>query len=253
LDLIKYIECDNERDKWWKGRKGYQTAREYAANLSAFYDGHKNTMGAGVGVKNADPNMKVVIAGLVTGPDFVKGMVDWCKEFRGYNPDGTVNLCWDIVNFHLYTDNGSSNQSGTSTRGAAPEKTNANQILDDFVKVAREVSNDLPIWITEAGYDVHESSPIKTIAIGSKSPSQVQADWILRTALFSARHGIEKLFFYQMYDDNPAAGMFGSSGLINEDQTRRPTADFFFQANKLFGEYVYKETIHSDPLSIDTN
>jgi endoglucanase len=248
LDLIKYIECDNERDKWWKGRKGYQTAREYAANLSAFYDGHKNTMGAGVGVKNADPNMKVVIAGLVTGPDFVKGMVDWCKEFRGYNPDGTVNLCWDIVNFHLYTDNGSSNQSGTSTRGAAPEKTNANQILDDFVKVAREVSNDLPIWITEAGYDVHESSPIKTIAIGSKSPSQVQADWILRTALFSARHGIEKLFFYQMYDDNPAAGMFGSSGLINEDQTRRPTADFFFQANKLFGEYVYKETIHSDPL-----
>src|SRR5207237_143581 len=29
LGLIKYIECDNERDKWWKGRKAYQTAREY--------------------------------------------------------------------------------------------------------------------------------------------------------------------------------------------------------------------------------
>jgi endoglucanase len=27
LGLIKYIECDNERDKWWKGRKGYQTGR----------------------------------------------------------------------------------------------------------------------------------------------------------------------------------------------------------------------------------
>ena len=48
LGFIKYIECDNERDKWWKGRKAYQTAREYAANLSAFYDGHKNTMGPGV-------------------------------------------------------------------------------------------------------------------------------------------------------------------------------------------------------------
>jgi hypothetical protein len=248
LNLIKYIECDNERDKWWKGRKGYQTAREYAANMSAFYDGHKNTMGVGVGVKNADPNMKVVIAGLVTGPDFVKGMVDWCREFRGFNPDGSVNLCWDVVNFHLYTDNASSSQSGTSTRGAAPEVTNANQILDNFVKVTRELSNDLPIWITEAGYDVHQDSPLKAIPVGNKSALQTQADWTLRTSLFSARHGIEKLFFYQMYDDNGGGGMFGSSGFVNNDQTRRPSADYFVQTQKLFGEYVYKETIHNDPI-----
>jgi endoglucanase len=26
-NLIKYLECDNERDKWWKGRKAYQTSR----------------------------------------------------------------------------------------------------------------------------------------------------------------------------------------------------------------------------------
>lgn len=248
LNLIKYIECDNERDKWWKGRKGYQTAREYAANMSAFYDGHKNTMGAGVGVKNADPNMKVVIAGLVTGPDYVKGMVDWCKEFRGYNPDGSVNLCWDVVNFHLYTDNASSSQSGTSTRGAAPEVTNANQILDNFVKVTREVSNDLPIWNTEAGYDVHQDSPLKAIPIGSKSALQTQADWVLRTSLFSARHGIEKLFFYQMYDDNGSGGMFASSGFVNNDQTRRPSADYFLQTQKLFGQYEYKETLNNDPI-----
>jgi endoglucanase len=248
LNLIKYIECDNERDKWWKGRKGYQTAREYAANMSAFYDGHKNTMGAGVGVKNADPNMKVVIAGLVTGPDFVKGMVDWCKEFRGYNANGTVNLCWDVVNFHLYTDNASSSQSGTSTRGAAPEVTNAKQILENFVKVTREVSNDLPIWNTEAGYDVHQDSPLKAIPIGNKSALQTQADWILRTSLFTARNGVEKLFFYQMYDDNGSGGMFASAGFVNNDQTRRPSADYFLQTQKLFGQYEYKETLHNDPI-----
>jgi endoglucanase len=248
LNLIKYIECDNERDKWWKGRKGYQTAREYAANLSAFYDGHKNTMGAAVGIKNADPNMKVVIAGLVTGPDYIKGMVDWCKEFRGYNPDGTVNLCWDIVNFHLYTDDASSNQSGTSTRGAAPEVTNAGQILQDFVKVSKEFSKEMPVWITEAGFDISQNSPLKAIAIGDKSVMQTQADWILRTSLFSARNGIEKVFFYQMYDDNPNGGIFSSSGFINEDQTRRPSADYFLQTKTLFGEYVYKETINSDPV-----
>lgn len=249
LDLIKYIECDNERDKWWKGRKGYQTAREYAANISAFYDGHKNTMGPGVGVKNADPNMKVVIAGMVTGPDYLKGMVDWCKEFRGYRPDGSVNLCWDVVNFHLYTDDASSNQSGTSTRGVAPEVGNAHITLDNFVKTSKEMSQDMPVWITEAGYDLTQTSPLKAIPIGDKSPMQTQADWILRTSLFSARHGIEKVFYYQMYDDNPAWGwMFGSSGLLNDDQSRRPVSDYFIQTKTLFGDYVYKETIHADPV-----
>lgn len=248
LNLIKYIECDNERDKWWKGRKGYQTAREYAANLSAFYDGHKNTMGTAVGVKNADPNMKVVIAGLVTGSDYVKGMVDWCKQFRGYKADGSVNLCWDIVNFHLYTDDASSSQSGTSTRGAAPEVTNANTILDKFIEVSHDVSQDMPVWITEAGYDVNQGSPLKAIPIGNKTAMETQGDWILRTSLFSARHGVSKVFFYQMYDDNNSGGMFGTSGLINGDLTRRPAADYFHQVNKLFGEYAYKETTNQDPI-----
>ncbi|WP_461138698.1 carbohydrate-binding protein [Spirosoma pomorum] len=249
LNLIKYIECDNERDKWWKGRKAYQNAREYAANLSAFYDGHKNTMGPGVGVKNADPNMKVVMMGVVTGPDFVRGMVDWCKEFRGYKSDGTVDLCWDVINFHLYTDNGSMTQSGTSTRGAAPEVTSANTILEQFVKVSREQSYDMPVWITEAGYDVNQGSPLKAIPVGDKSALQTQGDWILRTSLFAARLGIDKVFFYQMYDDNGSSGgMFGTSGLINADMSRRPAADFLLQTGKLFGDYIYKETTHADPI-----
>ncbi|PWJ53367.1 putative secreted protein (Por secretion system target) [Dyadobacter jejuensis] len=248
LDYIEYIECDNERDKWWKGRKGYQTAREYAANLSAFYDGHKNTMGPAIGIKNADPNMKVVIAGLVTGPDYLKGMVDWCKEFRGYKPDGTVDLCWDIVNFHLYTDNTSSAQSGTSTRGAAIETTNAGATLDEFLEVSHQLCYDMPVWITETGFDVSQTSPIKAIPIGSKSALDTQADWILRTALFSARKGIEKVFFYQMYDDNDGGGMFGSSGLLNGDQTRRPAADFLYQVNKVFGDFRYQQTLSQDPI-----
>jgi endoglucanase len=73
-------------------------------------------------------------------------------------------------------------------------RTNAKQILENFVKVAREVSNDLPIWITEAGYDVHESSPLKAIPIGNKSALQTQADWILRTSLFAARNGVKNYF-----------------------------------------------------------
>lgn len=252
LGVIKYIECDNERDKWWKGRKGYQTAREYAANLSAFYDGHKNTMGAGVGVKNADPSVQVVIGGMASvyaGDDYLRGMIDWCRQYRGYRPDGSVNVCWDVINYHLYPDNANSSQSGQSTRGAAPEKSSAGLVASQILQTAHDQLNDMPVWITETGYDVNQGSSLKAIAIGAKSVLQTQADWILRTSLFYARNGIDKVFFYQLYDDNFNNPIqFGSSGLVNPDQSRKPAADFLLQTKNLLGDYQYKQTLHADPI-----
>jgi endoglucanase len=250
LGLIKYIECDNERDKWWKGRKGYLTGREYAANLSAFYDGHKNTMGPGVGVKNADPNMQVVMSGTATTvTDYLRGMIDWCREFRGYKADGSINLCWDVINFHLYSTDNSSSQGGSSTRGSAPELANGAAVARKFVQVAHDYCNDMPVWITEVGYDINSGSVLRAIPIGNKTALQTQADWILRTALMYSREGLKKAFFYKVYDDDTTSSYnFASSGLINADRTRKPAADFIFQANKLFGEYTYRETINSSPI-----
>ena len=250
LGLIKYIECENERDKWWKGRKAYQTAYEYAANLSAFYDGHKNTMGPGVGVKNADPTMQVVMAGLASPTtDYVKGMVDWCKQNRGFKPDGSVDLCWDVVNYHYYANDSEVSQGGYPTRGVAPEKSKAAEVAGQFIQMAHRYAGGMPVWITEAGYDINQDSPLKAIPIGNKTPEMTQADWILRSSLLYARSGIEKVFYYQMYDDNPHAPIqFGSSGMLNTNRTRRASADYLFQVNKLMGEYVYKETIQQDPI-----
>jgi endoglucanase len=251
LDLIRYIECDNERDKWWKGRKAYQTAREYAANLSAFYDGHKNTMGPGVGVKNADPNMKVVIGGL-TGPDtdYLKGLVDWCKEFRGYRPDGSVDLCWDIVNYHHYSSNGQDAQGAKANRGVAPELSHAIEGAEKMLRVVQQYSPDMPVWISELGFDKHQESPLKAIPIKGKSALETQADWILRSSLLYARLGVERVFFYQLYDDNPSGTTkFATMGLVNKaDKSPNPAADYLRQANRLLGEYTYQETLHDDPI-----
>jgi endoglucanase len=250
LNLVKYIECDNERDKWWKGRKAYQTGREYAANLSAFYDGNKNTMGAGVGVKNADPSMQVVMGGLASAtPDYVRGMIDWCKQYRGYKADGSVNLCWDVINYHLYSNDASSSQGGNSTRGAAPEVSNSAQVAQSFVQMAHQYANDMPVWVTETGYDTNQGSPLKAIAIGKKSVLQTEADWILRTSLLYARWGVERTFFYMLADDNAASPVqFNSSGLLNADRSARPAADFLRQANQLLGAYTYTGTLNKDPL-----
>lgn len=252
LGLVRYIECENERDKTWKGRQGYQTAREYAANLSAFYDGHKNTLGPGVGVKNADPTMTVVIGGLAASTtDYVRAMVDWCREFRGYRPDGRVNLCWDVINQHFYANDKQSSQSQTNqgSRGAAPELAGIDVAARTFVQLSHDLCNDMPVWVTEAGYDTNPGSPFRAIPIGNKSVLQTQADWILRTSLLYVRNGIDRVFFYEMYDDNPEnPTQFSSMGLINSDKTRKPAADYLYQATQLIGNYAYQQTISRDPL-----
>ncbi|WP_188558560.1 T9SS type A sorting domain-containing protein [Hymenobacter glacieicola] len=250
LNLITYMECDNERDKWWKGAKAYQTPAQYAANLSAFYDGHKNTMGAGIGVKNADPTMQVVMAGLAKpDPEYVKGMVEWCRQNRGYRPDGSVNLCWDVINYHNYSNDAGTSQGGNSTRGAAPEVSDAAPVARSFVQMARQHCGNMPVWITETGFDTNQGSPFKAIAIGGRSVQETQADWILRTALLYPRYGVERVFFYQLYDDNPGSStQFATMGLLNADRTPRLATQYLRQTNQLLGEYTFKETLNTDPV-----
>jgi hypothetical protein len=252
LGYINYIECENERDKWWKGRKAYQTAFEYAANLSAFYDGHKKTLGSGVGVKNADPGIKVVIGGICTDKDYIRGIIDWCKQYRGYLPDGRVDLCFDVINYHLYNTNVDMEHYGqTGKRGVAPELSIAAKTATGFLELAHKYAGDKEVWITETGYDINPGSTLKTINIGKKPPLLVQADWILRTSLLYARCGLQKCFFFLSYDvDAASAGQFASSGLINKDEkfSRKPAGDFIYQTHQLFGKYTYKETISTNPI-----
>ena len=248
LDLLHYIECDNERDKWWKGRKAYQTGREYAANLSAFYDGHKQSLGKDVGVKTADSTMKVVMGGLADpSTDYVRGMIDWCKEYRGLRKDGSVDICWDIINFHYYTNEES------LKRGVPPESesngNHADSIAISFMQLSSFIGRSIPVWVTEAGYDHHPESPNKAISVGVKNNFETQADWILRTSLLYARAGVEKVFFYQLRDDNSAyGGIYASSGLLNSDFTNRPVTDYIQQTKNLFGEFMFVKNLKQRPV-----
>ena len=248
MGVIKYIECDNERDKTWKGDKAHQTAEEYAANLSAFYDGDKGRLGRGVGVKAADPGIKVVMAGLSNAdPKYVEDMIAWCKAHRGYKPDGSVNLCFDVINFHYYSSDSKPGGNGIGTVGVAPELTQASEIADGFVKLGK--TYHLPVWVTETGYDINPGSPQRAIKIGDKSALITQADWIIRTSFLFARHGISKVFFYELYDDNTENPIqYASCGLAANSLQRRPSADYIYQAKHLIGDFTYMGTIDSYPL-----
>jgi hypothetical protein len=249
MGLIKYIECGNERDRWWGGDETHQTPEQYAANMSAFYDGNLGKLGPGVGVKAADPNMQVVMGGLATADyKFLQKMIDWCRAHRGFKKDGSINLCFDIINYHLYSNNGDVRVQKKATTGIAPELSNAGSIANSFVKLANSLPQHPEVWLTETGYDINQESYQKAESIGAKTVLANQADWILRTSLLYIRYGVKRLFFYQLFDDHAGGtSQYATSGLA-EGIKRRPAADYILQASKLIGNYNYIKTISKDPL-----
>ncbi|MFA4869880.1 MAG: beta-galactosidase [Pedobacter sp.] len=249
LGTVKYIECDNERDKWWKGKKAQQSPEEYAANMSAFYDGDKGKLGKNVGVKTADPNMMVVLGGLANpDPDFVIKMIEWCRKNRGTKPDGSVDLCFDIINYHFYANDASTND-GKASVGIAPELSLNAKIAKEFIKMSNKYANNMPVWITETGYDIGPKTPQRAIPIGNKNSQVTQADWNLRAAFLYARTGLKKCVFYMLDDvDLNSTTQYNSSGFVNSDRSKRPVSDYFLQTKKLIGNYNYTSTINGDPI-----
>lgn len=250
LNYIKYIECGNELDKWWRGLSGYMNPYQMAAMLSTFYDGHKGTLGNNVGIKTADSTMQVVIGGLAfNNPSYVRGMLEWCRQNRGYKSNGDVDICWDIINYHHFSNNALTTSNGISTRGAAPEITDAETIAKEFLFFSKKFLNDMPIWITELGYDLNQASSLKAIPIGTKSAMETQADWILRSALFYMSEGINRLFFYEIKDFNSESDVkFASMGLVDTNFKRRPALDYLYQTNQLMGKYTFVKKLQQLPI-----
>lgn len=254
MGLVTHIECNNEPNRWWKPDKvAQQTPQEYAANLSAFYDGHKGALGPDVGVKNADPAMQVVMGGLATAhPQFVADMVDWCRIHRGLKADGTVDLCFDVINYHHYAHNRDS-EPRANQRGIAPELSPAAELARSFRSFADEQAYGIEVWNTEVGYDVNHRSVQRAIPIGDKTALETHADWNLRTALLYARNGVDRLFFYMLHDvSHESTTQYASSGFVhntgNNVYVSKPAWDYVLQAGNLIGEYYYQETLAMDPI-----
>lgn len=248
LGYINYIECNNEVDRSWKGPNAHQSPEEYAANLSAFYDGDMGKLGKNVGVKNADSSMKVVMAGLAT-PDvnYVIKMIEWCKRHRGFKKDGSVNLCFDIINYHFY-NNDATEGFDNRTRGKAPELSLAGKYADDFVDMSKRYANNMDVWITESGYDVHPGSPQRAIAIGKTSALITQANWILRSTFLYSRHGLKSAYYYMLDDATPNhPGPYSTSGFVSNFK-KRPVIDYFIQSKKILTDYKYDRTIYNNPI-----
>lgn len=207
LNYLHSIEQWNEPDKWWKGRSAYFRPFEYAAMLSADYDGHEGSLGPKAGVKQADPNLPVVMAGLAElNLNYLRSVKLWSDHHR------QTGFPAEVLNFHHYSH--SSGGAGNLRRGISPE---ADSLYSKLRRIVRWRDAHLPqqqLWLSEFGYDSNSASPQGLEANPHYAPEALRSAWIIRTYLMAYAAGFDRAYLYMLRDVNSQGkGKYQSSGL----------------------------------------
>lgn len=218
LGFIDYLENWNEPDQ-----NDIFSPEEYAAMLSADYDGHAQTLGlvanpnnpsqliSTVGIKNADPNMKVVMSGLEDANlAYIRRIVNWSKANRPTN----APLPFDVINIHKYL--GNNPDFHLSTSGISPEAGGLRDFLSTFVTYRDSLMPGTELWLSEFGYDTNNNSPISVPIIGNFTQYQVQGQWLVRSYLEVIAAGFDKAMIFDLRDvcTGPFCTLFTSAGLL---------------------------------------
>jgi hypothetical protein len=211
LNLLDYISPWNEPDKWWKAARGNIKAAEYAAILSAVWDGHEGKIPGDVGIKKADPSMKVVLGGLTDlRQDYINDMNNWFKANRK-----DKKFCADVIDVHRYSGNYGQNLFSPTAKGISPEADNLRARVKSFVDFSHLLLPNKQVWMTEYGYDTGTNSPQRASAYGGYSADEVQAMWNIRSFLEILAGGMDKAFVFTIYDEsNDQFGIFQTSGVV---------------------------------------
>lgn len=211
LGYLQYFENWNEQNIWWKGRAEYFTPYEFAAMSSADYDGHMQELGTTIGLKNADPEAKLVMSGLASlNLDYVKAMKFWSDHHR----NGSFPV--DVLNFHHY----SRYQKGNKRHAISPEDDSLQAQLEELVAYRDQHLPTHELWLTEFGYDTNPNSPQGVPAIGSFTNEEVQGIWLVRSLLAISAAGIDRASIYMLKDvkdDDPS--LYNTSGITSSKKS----------------------------------
>ena len=219
LDYLEYYENWNEPDGWWGGRRDYFSPYEYAAMSSADYDGHESRMGKDKGIKNADPNAKLVMSGIaIPNVDYIRAMKFWFDHNRK-----DKKFVFDVITVHHYCN--AKGSQAVMTEGISPEEDGLKEIIEKITSFRDEYFPDREVWVTEFGWDTNPVTP-------QSAPSkEMQGQWLVRAYLECFAGGADRVTMYMLRDVDPKSPIqFSSSGLIG------PLGDF---SPKPSWSYVY--------------
>jgi hypothetical protein len=243
LGTLEYYENWNEPDCWWMTHEHEFSPIEFAAMSSADRDGHMGQLGKNIGIKNADPNAKLVMGGIAKlDIEYVKGMKNWCDEHR--NGD----FVFDVLNFHHYSRVEPGRYTQRKGVGISPED---DKLYDKLAPLVQWTHQNLPgkeVWLTEFGYDTNPQSIQAAQSFGSFSIYDVQAIWLLRSIMISMSAGIHKSFMFMLRDVNPSdPTQYSTSGLVGpKDDWTPKTSWYYLYAFRNLLKGMHFNAIHKD-------
>jgi hypothetical protein len=228
LGWLNYLENWNEGDRYWGAPEEHFTPYQFAAFCSACYDGNQGKMGPGYGVKNADPEMKLVLGGLASiEPGFVQSMKLWADHYR----NGSFPA--DVLNFHHYNNTEGMQHSTKQAHGVSPEADHFKERMKKLVDWRNENLPGKEVWISEFGWDTDENSFVSATGHSNYpdkiSLDELQAIWMIRGFLAGTAAGIDRMMMF-LSEDLKGEGVFTNSGFIRRDGSYKPS---WFYTNTL--------------------
>ncbi|MBR2296116.1 MAG: hypothetical protein IKA43_01770 [Clostridia bacterium] len=235
---------------------------QLAALQSASYDGHERTMiskATGdeydeetyhIGAKNADPNIKVAMAGLAgPGGRYITSMCHWLQANRS---DGSIAM--DAFNFHCYFSHTYQINGTTLQMGVSPEYYGIIDAIHGVIEYRDKYHPDVECWITEFGWDTNPSYETMTAAhaYAEYNAHQVQAMWLVRAYLLFSSCGIDKATMYMCEDvayDVEAVGKYGTCGVIGFDKDgkeyKKDSYYYLYTLKNTLGDYRFNRELNS--------
>ncbi len=293
LHYIKYLETSNEPEKSWYDAPNdvqsgngntfwHMTAEQYAAQLSANYDGHGRSDAFRIaniyneerylGIKNADPLMKVVIGGLSDfRGKYIEDMIAWFVSNRTPGVHGFKSgplLPFDVLNFHHYSTEFSANDSTgnfslgiryndvtfapIAGKGIAPEDDQLKaEIRYTYNRLAAQTPElaSKEMWLTEFGYDhAGPYSAVRVPDIAGQDGFTTQAQWLMRSLLeTAASERIHRATLYELRDEPGLYGShFGYSGLLDANLQPKPSWYAVLTLKNVLTGYRFAENSDAD-------
>ncbi len=250
MDYLEWIELGNEPNG--EGNDGF-TPYQLAALTSAGYDGHCSTMtdilgdNDHFGVKNADPTMKVAMAGLAgVGSRYISDMVYWMKANR---EDGQVAM--DAFNVHSYFCKEFTINGQKILMGVSPEEFGLIEDLSGIIELRDKYYPEKEVWLTEFGWDTATSYTTKTAchAYGEYTARQVQAMWLVRAYLIMSASGVDKATMYMCEDgtgeDTTSNVQYGTCGVFDVSGKPKDSYYYMYTLRNTLYDYTFVQEIDS--------
>jgi len=205
LNYIKYYEDDNEPDYTWKSP--LWTAANYAIYCNAVHDGFGVQTDPDhplLGIKSVDSDAMHVMAGLASADTTYLNKVMVASGGR---------IPFDVLNMHWYCSD------MTNAYSPENEKYGYEVSFRKFFKWKNRVVPNIPVWMTEFGWDTYLSANNQHSY--TYAPALQQANYLMRSYLVLLKMGFEKAFLFMDTDSNSKNILqYSSSGLLSDKTSK---------------------------------